>query len=54
MTKITRSRRKFLKSNGSVPGASWVAINMPLILSANQTALENRQALSLIDWRRPK
>lgn len=44
MTKTTNSRRKFLKSSGSVLGASWAAINMPLILSANQTAIENKQA----------
>lgn len=44
MTKTTNSRRKFLKSSGSIFGASWVAINMPLILSASQTAMENKQA----------
>ena len=42
MTRVTNSRRKFLKSSGSVLGASWVAINMPLILSASQTASENK------------
>jgi gluconate 2-dehydrogenase gamma chain len=44
MTKSKESRRDFLKSSGKVFGASWMAINMPLILSANQTALENKQA----------
>ncbi len=44
MTKAMNSRRKFLKSSGSVLGASWVAINMPLIVSASQTAIENKQA----------
>jgi len=36
------SRRKFLKSGGSVLGASWLAINMPLLLSAAETAVENK------------
>ena len=44
MIKTTNSRRRFLKSSGSVLGTSWVAINMPLILSASQTATENKLA----------
>lgn len=38
------SRRKFLKSGGSAVGASWLAINMPLVLAASQTAVENMHA----------
>jgi gluconate 2-dehydrogenase gamma chain len=44
MTKPLSSRRKFLKSGSSVLGVSWVAINMPLILSAGQKAQENFKA----------
>ncbi|MBT8070194.1 MAG: gluconate 2-dehydrogenase subunit 3 family protein [Gammaproteobacteria bacterium] len=44
MTKPMSSRRKFLQSGGSILGASWIAINIPLILSASQKAEENRQA----------
>lgn len=36
------SRRDFLKSGGSVFGASWLAVNMPLIVSASETAAENK------------
>jgi len=43
MTKHKNSRRKFLKSSGSVFGASWLAINMPLVLSASQAAAENKE-----------
>ena len=44
MTIPEKSRRSFLKSGGTVFGASWLAINMPLILSASQAAEENQQA----------
>jgi gluconate 2-dehydrogenase gamma chain len=44
MTIYKNSRRKFLKSSSSVFGASWLAINMPLILSASQSAVENKEA----------
>lgn len=44
MTKILKSRRDFLKSGGSIASASWLAINMPLIVSAAQTSAENSEA----------
>lgn len=44
MAIIRKSRREFLKSGGSIASASWMAINMPLIVSAAQTAAENSQA----------
>jgi gluconate 2-dehydrogenase gamma chain len=44
MTTPKNSRRSFLKSGGTVFGASWVAINMPLILSAGELAEVNQQA----------
>jgi len=44
MTISKNSRRDFLKSSGSVVGASWLGINMPLILSASQTAAKNKEA----------
>jgi len=44
MTIIGNSRRDFLKSGGSIVSASWLAINMPLIVSAAQTAAENNEA----------
>ena len=44
MTKTSNSRRDFLKSGGSLVSASWLAINMPLIVSAAQTAAENNEA----------
>ena len=44
MTKPLKSRRDFLKSGGSIVSASWLAINMPLIVSAAQTAAENNEA----------
>jgi len=34
------SRRGFLKSTGTVAGASWLAINMPLVFSAAEAAAE--------------
>jgi gluconate 2-dehydrogenase gamma chain len=37
------SRRAFLKSGGTIVGASWLAANMPLVLSAAQAAAENKQ-----------
>lgn len=42
MTNSKSSRRSFLKSGGSVMSASWLAINMPLIVAASQTASENK------------
>lgn len=39
-----KSRRNFLKSSGSVFGASWVALNMPLILSASEAAAQSQEA----------
>ncbi len=39
-----KSRRNFLKSSGSVFGASWVALNLPLILSASQAAAQSKEA----------
>ena len=42
MTMSKSSRRSFLKSGGSVVCASWLAINMPLIVTASQTAAENK------------
>ena len=44
MTNPGNSRRKFLISDGSVLGASWLAINMPLVVSASQTAVKNKEA----------
>ena len=44
MTIPRKSRRDFLKSGGSMVSASWLAINMPLIVSAAQTAAENNEA----------
>jgi len=44
MTTPKKSRRSFIKSGGTIFGASWLAINMPLIVSAGQTAEENQQA----------
>ena len=44
MIVIRNSRRDFLKSGGSIVSASWLAINMPLIVAAGQTAAENRGA----------
>jgi len=38
MTSSTKSRRQFLKSSGSTIGASWLAVNTPLILAACQSA----------------
>lgn len=38
MTSTTKSRREFLKSSGSTIGASWLAVNTPLILAACQSA----------------
>jgi gluconate 2-dehydrogenase gamma chain len=44
MTIPAKSRRKFLKSGGTVFGVSWLAINMPQILAASEVAGENQQA----------
>ena len=44
MTAPGDSRRKFLKYGGSVLGASWLAINMTLAVSASQTAVKNKEA----------
>ena len=44
MTAPGDSRRKFLKYGGSVLGASWLAINMPLAVSASQTAVKKQEA----------
>jgi gluconate 2-dehydrogenase gamma chain len=35
-----KSRRGFLKSSGTVVGVSWLAINMPLVISAAEAAAE--------------
>jgi len=43
------SRRNFLKSGGSVIGASWLAINMPLIVSAGQAAAEKKESAAAFD-----
>jgi len=43
MTNPGNSRRKFLKSSGSVLGASWLAINMPLVVSASEAATKNKE-----------
>lgn len=39
-----KSRRAFLKSSGCVMGASWLGINMPLLLSAGEIAGANRES----------
>jgi gluconate 2-dehydrogenase gamma chain len=44
MFKSMKSRRDFLKSGGSAIGASWLALNSPLILAAYQTAETNAVA----------
>lgn len=44
MTISRNSRRDFLKSGGTMMSASWLGINMPLILSASQTAAQNKAA----------
>lgn len=44
MTTPGNSRRKFLKTGGSVLGASWLAISIPLVVTASQTAAKNREA----------
>ena len=44
MLKSMKSRRGFLKSGGSAMGASWLALNTPLILLACQTAQANSVA----------
>jgi len=41
MFKSMKSRRDFLKSGGSAMGASWLALNSPLILAAYRTAQTN-------------
>lgn len=38
MTNQAKSRRDFLKSSGSAISASWLAVNMPLILAGCETA----------------
>lgn len=42
MTITRSSRRDFLKTGGSAMGVSWLAINMPLIVSAGETAAANK------------
>jgi len=42
MTTNGSFRRDFLKSGGSIVSASWLAINMPLIVSAGQAAAQNK------------
>jgi gluconate 2-dehydrogenase gamma chain len=44
ISESNKSRRNFLTSSGSIVGASWVALNMPLILSAGQAAADNIKA----------
>jgi gluconate 2-dehydrogenase gamma chain len=44
MTIPGNTRRKFLKTGGAAFGATWLAVNMPLIVSAAETAAENQQA----------
>jgi len=49
MTKMTNSRRDFLKSGGSAIGATWLVANTPLILAGCQTAQSRLQAQSTYD-----
>jgi len=44
MTKSGKTRRDFLKTGGAAFGSSWLAMNMPLIISAAQAAADNLQA----------
>ena len=44
MAVTKHSRRDFIKTSGIVTGSSWLAANMPLVVSASQLAAENRQA----------
>ncbi len=38
------SRRSFLKTGSKALGATWLAVNMPLVVSAAETAAKNQQA----------
>lgn len=49
MTPEKKSRRDFLTSSGSVLGASFVALNMPLILTACERAKTNLQAAAVYE-----
>lgn len=44
MTEPRNSRRNFLKTGGAALGTSWLALNMPLIISAARAAEENMRA----------
>jgi len=44
MTKPGKSRRDFLKTGGAAVGSSWLALNMPLIISTARAAADSLQA----------
>jgi len=54
MTSTTKSRREFLKSSGSTIGASWLAVNTPLILAACQSAQIKTETQAGYENLRPK
>jgi gluconate 2-dehydrogenase gamma chain len=44
MTKPGNTRRDFLRTGGAALGSSWLALNMPLIISTAQAAADSHQA----------
>lgn len=44
MTKTGNTRRDFLKTGGAAFGSSWLALNMPLIISTAQAAADSFNA----------
>ena len=44
MTDPGNTRRDFLKTGGAAFGTTWLALNMPLIVSTAQAAADNKQA----------
>jgi len=44
MTNVGDTRRNFLKTGGLAFGTSWLALNMPLVISAARAAADNLQA----------
>ncbi len=44
MTRPGNTRRDFLKTGGAAVGSSWLALNMPLIISSAQAASDSLQA----------
>lgn len=44
MKKVNKSRREFLTSGGVALSAGWIALNMPALLAAGETAQANKEA----------